>query len=215
MIHILNTRPKNTLSEIAFHLPVIEIVPVQFKPTNTDDFNYCIFLSANAVFNFFQQQKLTTVASQLIAIGPATKNALIKLGFIHIITPKTFNSEGILALPELKNINNKSVAIISGENPKPLLTQELNLRGTRVKNIFCYSRKPVLHDMNIVFPKLIKYPIDTILSASSESLFYLLQLFKTPEHRQWLLNKKISIISEKMKAEAMEAGFCDICQFAL
>ncbi|MCX7126059.1 MAG: uroporphyrinogen-III synthase, partial [Gammaproteobacteria bacterium] len=157
---------------------------------------------------FFSQQ--TGTPNNIIAIGDSTENALINLGFKGIIIPKEFNSEGILALPQLKNIYNKSIAIISGESPRPLLSEKLIERGACIKNIFCYVRKPVLHDMNIIFPQLIKHDIKIIISASSESLFYLTKLFENPKQRAWLLEKEIHVISDKMKLEAENFGFKNI-----
>ncbi|MCX7120421.1 MAG: uroporphyrinogen-III synthase [Gammaproteobacteria bacterium] len=212
MIHILNTRPTNTLGETAFHLPVIEITPVPFQSIKIDDFDYCVFLSANAVDCFFKQSSCKKTKTLFIAIGSATKDALSQLGFTHIITPSTFNSEGLLDLPEFQSTENKLIVIISGENPRPLLTEKLIQRGAQVNNVFCYARKPVSHDMDIIFPQLMKLNIDTVISASSESLFYLLRLFQNPEHRAWLLNKKLSVMSEKMKMEALAAGFCDVSE---
>ena len=208
MYQILNTRPINTLGDLAFHLPVIAIQSVPFDPIKINDFDFCIFLSVNAVDHFFAENK--GLPKQAIAIGEATKAALISHGCHSIMMPSQFNSEGVLELPELQCVQHQSIAIISGENPRPLLTEKLIARGANIKSVFCYERVPVLYDMDVVFPELVKNDIQTVICASCESLDCLLALFDQPARRQWLVSKKIQVIGDRMEMAAKRAGFGDI-----
>lgn len=206
MATILNTRLTNAFGNDAFHLPVIEIQPIAVDSTAIVDFDYCIFLSANAVKHFCNAVFFHP-RSFCIAIGHATKTALIEKGYKKIILPSIFNSEGLLALPELQQVENKSIVIIAGENPRPLLRETLIARGAHIKTIFCYKRQPIAYDMNIIFQKLMQHNIKRIVCASSESFFYLMTLFQQPAHHAWLLQKEIHVIGDKMKMEAKTAGF--------
>ncbi len=217
---VLNTRPKhqadslNHLIEnkggVVFNLPVFEIQPVQFPVENTDKFDCLIFLSTNAVANFFQ--KHTPQGECIIAIGPATKFALEEQGVRDVICPSQFNSEGILLLPEMQSIKNKKIAIICGENSKSLLPDALKKRGAEIKSIICYRRNPVAYDMNIVFKTITDSDINCIVSTSLESYFALLLLFKNPKHRAWLLKNTICVISDEMKQQATKDGFSRVIQ---
>lgn len=221
-MRILNTRPAHQSENLTrlieksgggvFHLPLLKILSVSFYPIKIDDFDYIIFLSANAVNYFFKKNKLLFCEKKIIAIGSATKNALAKLELNNIICPDDFNSEGILKIPELQHCKNKSIVIISGENPKPLLAKELSKRGAILKNIFCYCRKPIQYNMKKVFSTLLENKINTIIVTSYESFLHLLGLFKKPDHRAWLLQKKLCVVNEKMKNAALEAGFHTIIQ---
>lgn len=219
---VLNTRPQHQSKKLTqlieeaggnvFQLPIIEIQPVLFQPPKTDDFDTVIFLSANAVHYFFKQNDFLFSKSKIIAIGSATQQALIDKGFYHTLCPDHFSSEGLLKMPLLQKIKNQKIMIISGKNPKPLLSITLTERGAQVKNIFCYQRKPVLYNMEIIFPDFLKNNIDCVISTSTEGLNALLNLFQKTEHRQWLLSKTVCVISDEMKKIAVDAGFKLIVQ---
>lgn len=219
---ILNTRPTHQSENLTrlieksgstvFNFPIIEILPVHFSPIKTDDFDIFIFLSTNAVNHFFAQHPLSRINSKIIAMGSATKKALNILKFHRVICPKYFSSEGILKMPLFHNIQNKSVVIISGENPKPLLQTVLMERDAIVKNIVCYARKPIVYDMTIAFPILVKNKIDIVISTSSESFFYLTRLFSPFAYRAWLMQKTLCVINEKMKNTAIDSGFKSVIQ---
>ncbi|HLB55849.1 MAG TPA: uroporphyrinogen-III synthase [Coxiellaceae bacterium] len=220
---ILNTRPAHQSEHLTyliekngssvFHFPLLEILPVSFNPIKVGDFDYIIFLSANAVHYFFGGSGSDNAVNEtIIAIGSATKHALTKLGFNKVICPTNFSSDGILKMREFQNCKNKSIAIISGENPKPLLSKILRERGAILKNIFCYCRKPITYDMEKIFPVLQANNIDIIITTSAENLLHLMHLFQKPNHRAWLLEKKLCVINEKMKTDAFAIGFKSVIQ---
>lgn len=220
--HVLNTRPAyqsehltKLIEEnkgVVFHLPIIETQPIAFHPIKSNDFDYFIFLSSNAVRFFFQKNTPIDSNQSMIAIGSATEQSLIAHGYRHVLCPNDFCSEGIAAMPALQNIRGKKIAIISGKNPKPLLKSILEKRGANIHAIFCYERKPVSHHMQTVFPALEKHKIDVVISTSLDSFFYLMTLFSEPTHRTWLLQKKLCVINDAMKMEALKAGFHCVIQ---
>lgn len=252
MLHcrVLNTRPAHQAETLkraiengggfVFNLPVFEIQSVVFQAENIDEFDYIIFLSTNAVVNYFKktrtlphafllapektecvshvsatfhadqkeiQQKRTQQGARIIAIGPATKYALEKQGAHDVICPSLFNSDGILLLPEMQSIQNKKIAIISGENSKSTVSEILKQRGADVTSIICYRRIPIVYDMNLIFKKLSEFDIHFIISTSLESYFALMTLFKHVDHRKWLLQKTICVISDQMMQQAKMDGF--------
>jgi uroporphyrinogen-III synthase len=192
-------------------LPLFTIEPVAFKPIKLDDFDTLIFLSANAVHCFFAINEATTTTKTIIAIGPATQQALAKLGF-HAIIPDIFSSEGILEIPILQHISQQSIAIISGENTKPILAPALIARGARVTPVICYARCAMMHHMEVAFPVLQKNKIATVICTSNESLSQLMRLFEDPKHRAWLLKRALCVISDEMKANALSLGFQTVIQ---
>ncbi len=222
-MRILNTRPAHQAKNLSrlmlesggtvFHLPLMTIEPIAFEPIKLDDFDVVIFLSVNScqarlpclVF----QKKGTEGApgTKIIAIGPATQNALIARGFQNVICPDTFSSEGILEMPLLRDCRDLSIALICGENPKSLLKNNLMARGARVKTLFCYRRKPIIYDMDIIFPQLVKQEINCIVVTSLENFACLMHLFERSSYRAWILDKQLCVINEAMKIEALTAGF--------
>ena len=224
-LSVLNTRPSlqaHNLTRLieqadgrVFHLPIFDIQPTVFEPVNLNNFDIIIFQSSNAVCHFFHQQKkqkIKSMTAKIIAIGSATKKALNIAGFNQVLLPDHFSSEGILAMPLLQSIFEKSILIIYGENSKSLLTDILTERGAKTTTLSCYQRIPLLHDMKIIFPKLVRSNITVIISTSSDSFFYLIRLFEAPLHRAWILNKTLCVINEKMKVQAEKIGFKSVIQ---
>ena len=221
-MHVLNTRPLHQSQHLSqlikqvggtvFDLPIIDIQPIAFEPVFLDDFDYLIFQSSNAVDCFFKSSLKKITRATIIAIGSATQKALNHAGFDNVSLPKYFSSEGVLAMPLLQSITGKSILVVCGENPKSLLHDVLTERGADIKTLYCYQRIPVLHDMAVVFPKLLECDINVVVSTSSESFYSLMQLFQASEHNAWLINKTVCVINEKMKADAMNAGFTSVIQ---
>ena len=103
-----------------------------------------IFISANAV-----QHALPVIAAAgglpagcpLAAVGPASARALAAAGFSNVLTPAArFDSEGLLALPQLNQVIGRRVVIFRGEGGRTLLADTLTARGADVRAVACYRR---------------------------------------------------------------------------
>lgn len=220
---ILNTRPSHqsaTLSRLikanggdVVELPMLTIEPITFKITNIADYKYLVFLSANAVTHFFTKPiPPISTETKIIAIGPATKMALQKVGIKNVTCPEHFSSEGLLKLPFFNSTNSTSILIISGENSKALLSQKLTSLGHKVSKLICYRRMPHTYDMKKTFHTIVKRPITTIVVTSCETLSVLLDCFSQSEHRNWLIKKQLCVISNQMAQTAISAGFTDVIE---
>lgn len=216
---ILNTRPAHQskiltdillqLGATVLHLPLFDITPLSFSPFNLADFSHLIFQSQNAAIQFLTIQKNIPDFISIIAIGSATKRALQAAGYHNVLIPDHFSSEGVLMMPIMQYIQNQSILIISGENPKPLLRTSLSQRGANITTCACYQRTPITHDASVAFEKISLS--DMIITTSSESLAQLLFLFDAV-HQECLFSKKLIVISEKMKQDALSAGFQTVIQ---
>ena len=222
-IRLLNTRPTHQAKKLTafiekqggdvFHLPVLDFEPVLFAPLHRKAFDYFIFLSANAVNYFFAQHSPRDFSnSQWIAIGPATQQALYKMVCKEIICPDCFSTAGILELSFLKNIQNKSIAIVSGENSKYSLPETLKQRSAILPNLSCYRRKKIEYNMDIIFPSLLEKKINSVISTSYESFLALLELFKKQSHHQWLINQTICVVTDQLNHDAVALGFKYVIQ---
>lgn len=216
--NILNTRSANQAHALTqklqahglhvSHLPLLEIIPVQFYFDFEKKYDYVIFTSQNAVEFFCRAcPDVRNSDAVIIAVGSATKDALHHTGVMNCICPAEYSSGGILALDILQNVQGKLIAIVSGENPKPLLTASLTIRNAHVDNIYCYRREPILYDMEIIFPKLKSAEIDAVVITSQENFSHLLFLFEKLDYRLWLLSKMLCVINERMETAAHELGF--------
>jgi uroporphyrinogen-III synthase len=131
-------------------LPTLAIEPVDIaEPTTTLraalPCDLAIFISANAV-----RHALPVIAAagglparcRVAAVGAASAATLRAAGFGDVLMPDArFDSEGLLALPELGAVAGQRVVIFRGEEGRRLLAQTLTARGADVREVVCYRRR--------------------------------------------------------------------------
>ena len=100
-----------------------------------------IFVSRNAVDNGLAAMRGR--ARRIAAIGPATAAALNGAGVqVDIAPPGGFNSEHLLAHPDMQDCNGKAVTIVRGSKGRELLAETLRSRGADVSYLSAYERRP-------------------------------------------------------------------------
>lgn len=151
---VLVTRPQAQSMELvaaieslggrALSFPVLDIVARPPEDINRQlaalrPADIVIFVSANAVrFGF------DAVAGQkaaVAAIGPATAAAITKQGGqVNILPAGGSNSEHLLAMDALRNLEGKTVTIVRGQSGRELLAETLRSRGANVQYLGVYER---------------------------------------------------------------------------
>ncbi len=173
-------------SPIAF--PCIEISPLfAFDKVALEsllpDCQLIIFISTNAVqYGLKAIPDLTEkipASCRFAAIGTSTAQALLSNGINRILTPSSnFDSEELLKLPELQNVNQASILIIKGQGGRSLLHKTLEDRGANIHSIDVYQRTlPKSINLDVLNVK-----IDLLLFTSSETVNNFLAL--TPKSLQ-------------------------------
>ena len=108
--------------------PTIEIVPLltseQLIQQLSPEADYLIVTSVHAV-----RESLSRLTTPCIAVGRATAKALAAVGVHTIITPEQFSSEGLLALPQLQDVQYQQITLLSGVGGRNVLAHAL--AGTR------------------------------------------------------------------------------------
>lgn len=100
-----------------------------------------IFVSANAVEYGAPDPKTWPPRLSVLAPGPGTAEALAAVGIAGARIPTTtFDSEGLLALPELAAAHGKRIVIFRGEGGREHLGTTLAARGAQVDYVACYRR---------------------------------------------------------------------------
>jgi len=106
-----------------------------------DDYDLAIFVSANAVE--FGARSAGAWPAKLVtfAPGPGTAEALAAVGIANARVPtKSWDSEGLLELPELQDVSGKRIVIFRGEGGREFLGNSLRARGGSVDHVTCYRR---------------------------------------------------------------------------
>jgi uroporphyrinogen-III synthase len=104
-------------------------------------YDLAVFVSANAVEYGAPDVRRWPPKLAAFAPGPGTAEALAAVGIAGARVPSTtFDSEGLLALPEFATISGKKVVIFRGDGGREHLGEALRERGARVDYVACYRR---------------------------------------------------------------------------
>jgi uroporphyrinogen-III synthase len=130
-------------------------------------------------------------------VGQGSAQALRALGFDHILVPhERFDSEGLLALPELQAVAGWRVMIFRGDGGRALLGDTLKARGATVDYVTCYQR-------HTPAPTAIAWQnLAAITITSSEALTYLRQLMTDAQ-----LNIPLFVPHPRIAALAQQQGW--------
>jgi uroporphyrinogen-III synthase len=110
---------------------------------------------------------------KIATVGQGSAKALRELGISNIIAPtERFDSEGLLALPELQNVAGWRVMIFRGDGGREVLGDTLKARGATVEYAACYQRSKPQQDAQA----WLDAKPDAITVTSSEALGYLWEM---------------------------------------
>ncbi len=154
---VLVTRPARQAGAFAQKLAALGAAPVVFPaiailpPANPEvlarvhvalaDYDIAVFVSANAAEYGAPDPRRWPAKLAAFAPGPGTAEALAAVGIGGARVPTTsFDSEGLLALPELSAVGGKRVVIFRGDGGRDHLGDTLSARGATVDYVACYRR---------------------------------------------------------------------------
>jgi len=105
------------------------------------NYDIAIFISPNAVEYGVPDPRDWPARLAVFAPGPGTAEALAAAGIAGARVPATtFDSDGLLGLPELADVRGKFVLILRGDGGREQLAEALRSRGARVDTVACYRR---------------------------------------------------------------------------
>jgi uroporphyrinogen-III synthase len=208
---ILITRPLDQAALLAHKIkslglkpvifPAIEIKEIKFNShIDFNKFNIIVFISPSAILNFYAQIKILPKHLTIFTMGEDSAKMIEELGWPQAIYPRShFNRDSLLQLPELQDIAQKSILIITGKNRTPELETVLISRGANITPLVVYERQ---------LPQPKNYPdldeIDIVISTSQESLKNLVTLLGPT-----LKNKTLLVSSPKLVDLAKILGFSE------
>ena len=139
-----------------------------------DSFDLAIFISANAVnkaLDLVRARRDWPAGLRVATVGRGSERELQRYGFTGVIAPaERFDSEGLLELPELKQVAGKRVVIFRGEGGRELLGDALSARGATVEYAECYRRGRPDADPAPLLALCARQALDAFTVTSSEGL---------------------------------------------
>ena len=219
---IVITRPRDQAVQLARRIeqaggitllfPLLDIAAVQDtrileeQIARLPEFNLAIFISPNAVHYGMDAIRAAgglPHSLEIATVGQGSAKALREAGVASVIAPtERFDSEGLLALPELQDVAGWRVMIFRGDGGRELLGDTLRMRGATVEYAACYQRSKPHQDASV----LLASAPDAITVTSSEALGYLWQMLDASA-KSILLDTPLFVPHERIAELARQQGW--------
>lgn len=200
----------------AILFPLIAIAPLEdyreFEQTiaSLESATWAIFISTNAVDNAMPRliNKFGNVHENLkfAAIGHQTAKQLGLYGVYDVLVPQTrFDSETLLALPEMQDVAGQTIIIFRGVGGREVLGDTLKARGAKI--IFAESYRRINPQANCTELDRLwsKQQLQAIVVTSSEAMRHLLQMTHNGSDA-WIRNIHICVNHARIAEEANALG---------
>ena len=226
-LNIVVTRPREQAVQLqqrieqlggnAILLPLLDISP----PTDTrtlrnliarlHEFDLAIFISPNAVhYGIAEIAAAGGMPSGLrvATVGQGSAKALRDTGITNVIAPQgRFDSEALLALPQLQDVGGWKIAIFRGDGGRELLGDTLKARGANVEYVTCYQRSKT----PLQIGSLLNCRADAIALSSSEALAHLWEMLDE-EGRKQMAGVTLFVPHARIAAAAEQQGWQTVIQ---
>ena len=226
-VRVLVTRPEHQAENlsrlieeqggIAVRFPTLEIVAtdnvdrIKDALANPDLFQWVIFISANAV-NFALKANggkiARTKSVRFAAVGQATAQAMTMAGLtVDLVPDNGYNSEALLAMPQLQQVEGQHVLIVRGESGREQLATTLRNRGAEVNYLEVYKRVIPRIDSSSVVKLLAQHSLDVITVTSVEALQNLNLMLDEKNNNKLLSLIPLVVVSDRIGQQAFDMGF--------
>jgi uroporphyrinogen-III synthase len=196
-------------------LPLLEIVAVMPKREqlqhlkDLDRYDLIVYISSNAaklglerIFEWWPQYPVGLLN---VAVGSGTAAVLLEQGLEVCYPAERMDSEGMLALPELSDIQGKRALIVRGVGGREVLAEGLRARGCSVDYVELYERITPSHPPDYLAHCLEALPPDAVVISSGEAMDNLKQLFLAVGD-EWR-DLPLFVASARLRAHALQLGF--------
>lgn len=221
-VHIAVTRPPEQATKLnaaiaqaggsVISFPLLDIASLpdlsafHAAITPLDQFDWAIFISSNAVqygMPLLQQASLPA-RLKFAAIGPTTASALGSFGVAEVLKPSDrFDSESLLALPELQQMQGQRVLIVRGVGGREVLADTLKQRGADVVFGECYRRINPQKNADVLAQAHAGNQLQAIIITSSEALRFLLDVAGESD---WLKAVPLFVNHDRIAEQAQSHG---------
>jgi uroporphyrinogen-III synthase len=144
-----------------------------------------------------------------LAVGEGTARALRRAGVTRVVTPVRMDSEGLLALPELRQLHGSTVGLVTAPGGRGAMAPALVARGARVLRCDVYERVPIAWSA-AVLSRLRALPAPFALAVSSGAALRLALDSLPAELADKLLRARVIAASARLASIARATGFADV-----
>ncbi|WP_064663174.1 uroporphyrinogen-III synthase [Pseudoalteromonas sp. MQS005] len=156
MKHILITRPEGKGAALAQQLeqagyqaslcPVLKITyltPTSVELSPLVNADKIIFVSQDAVHALSALKPAINTKAQFYGVGQQTADTIYEVFGVRAALPKQHDSEGLLALKSLAEVDGSNIVLVKGIGGRPEIAKTLKQRGAFLNNCVVYQREPI------------------------------------------------------------------------
>lgn len=205
---------------VAIHLPLFNIeagaelngLPNKFAQLKVGDYVFAVSKSAvdfadkalkNTGFVWRDDLQYFTVGQ-----GTAQHFAMTTTLAVHYPTTQE-NSEGVLQLAAMQNLQGKTILILRGNGGRELLSEQAQQRGANVEIVECYRRESIVYNSTEQTSLCKRAGVQTIVATSAEILTQLVDFIPQNEHN-WLKSCQLITVSERISHLAQALGWQNV-----
>ncbi|OHC64134.1 MAG: uroporphyrinogen III synthase [Rhodocyclales bacterium GWA2_65_20] len=227
--HIVVTRPAGQAAHLAEALVALGAKPVLFPvlaifdvedegplldiATRLDEFDWAAFVSPNAVEKALGRilaHRKWPAHLRVATVGKSSERALAAFGLRDVTAPaERFDSEALVALPELQDMQGRKVVIFRGDGGRELLGDTLKARGASVEYVACYRRGMPALDPAPLHKLWRDGRLDAVTVTSSEGLRNLHELVGKLG-QAWLRKTPTFVPHQRIFEQARTLGLHDV-----
>lgn len=199
--------------------PVLTILDVEDKAllldiaTRLDEFDIAVFVSPNAInkaLDIVLPRRPWPAATRAATMGKSSERELAQYGIRDVIAPQErFDSESLLALPELGNVQGKKIVVFRGDGGRELLGETLAARGATIEYVECYRRARPDHDVAPLMKLWSDGQMDAITLTSSEGMRNFYEMIGQLGHA-WLRKTPVFVPHERIAEGAHALGLKNV-----
>jgi uroporphyrinogen-III synthase len=172
--------------------------------------DWLIFTSKNAVdfaVRAFDGKMDRFNVPAFAAVGEATAECLRQAGLVVDCVPANeFNSEGLLAMPEMQSVAGKRCVIVRGLGGREKIAETLRERGAILSYLEVYRRKRPDLDNRALLKRLQQKQLALTTITSEEALHNLLSMLDDFGATA-LRSLPMVVVSERIRQTALRLGF--------
>jgi uroporphyrinogen-III synthase len=172
--------------------------------------SHVVFTSPAAVRAARALQPLHVWPGQSVcAVGAGTAAALRRAGVANVHFPARMDSEGLLALPALRDVQGRDVGLVTAPGGRGEIAPALTSRGARVVRADVYAREPVALSARAI-QQLREADAPLVLALSSGEALQRVLAVVPADVAASLKQARVIAASERLRVLARELGFTDI-----
>ena len=169
-----------------------------------------LFTSPNAVRAAAALVPMVRESGQIwIAVGSGTAAALRRAGIDEVDFPSRMDSEGLLALPALKDLQGSRIGLVTAPEGREILSSALRERGAEVVRADVYAREPVALSAQAL-RKLRTLDAPAALALSSGGALKRLLDSAPADLLRQLRKQPVVAASARLQQLARDAGFAEV-----